>query len=1155
MPSTYSTSLRLELMADGEKSGTWGTITNTNLGTLIEQGVAGVASVAHDDSASYTLTTNNGSSDEARNAVVLMTGALTADREVIVPDVDKVYIFKNGTSGGFALTFKTSGGSGVTIPSGRAAICYVDSGTGTVNAIDDGYFTDSIYIEGSSAGDFITAESTNAGATSGPDIKLYRNSASPAGGDALSKITFTANTDDGAGGVSVSDVEYASITTSATETNETTGEAGKMVIALKRGGTTQNYIEIQGGTSADADNDSIVFKTGGIAVLSIDNNQDMLVDTDSKLQFRDSAIYIQSGSDGNLNIEADTAIAFDTDTLYIDSSTDKVSIGTTSSDGTLHVHTGSAGTITAAAAANDLVVESDDAAGISILFDDTNTNAYGLLYFGNETDGNSDGRIEYYGSTYVTVGDRQAMSFRAGNVERMRLQGTSVVFNETGADTDFRIESDGNTHALFVDAAQSTVGIGTSSTFQDLTVNGNIAVGGAGNKGIYFGDNITSSADQEWLLANNASNSNAFTLYEYDSGTFVKTRMTVESLGDFKIQSTAAGSVVINDDGENSDFRVESDNNANMLYVDASADKVSVGSGAPQGVLNVIYSQNNSSDWWTNTKNALYLQNADSSGQTVVKFNNNTNTRASIVFNTDGSGRFQLFDRTSVEERFGISSTELVINEDGANADFRIESDTDANFFVADADSGDSGSIGIHTNSPGTDLDIVGGMRSRYRLTNAPGSQTGPVNDNYWKLGTLTLGAVAAAEITLYGTASYSSGYSIAGKTTIVLRGGTSATLLDGTWWYEGEFTSGQVKDCVYVPTGTANEFDIYVKLGNYQCFDHEVITGGKWVSSIVNTGSSSPPSGYQLFSREYSIWNGDNNFWYWDVNGGVGNVFNENSGNIDFRVEGDGNAHLMFADASNDAVGFGTSSTASSHRVTIAGTGGDRTQPLEIIGTGTAAAFSWMIGARQENLGTGQRAAIFVGKAESTYNMGAMYHYHVADGSSSNELRWGLFGADDLLKLSTAGNLTVTGALSKGSGSFRIDHPIASKSATHDLVHSFVEAPQADNIYRGKVDLVAGQATVNIDTVAGMTEGTFVLLNREIQCFTSNETGWTAVRGSVSGNILTIEAQDNTCADTISWLVIGERQDQHMYDTNWTDENGKVIVEPEKTFDVPQED
>ena len=79
------------------------------------------------------------------------------------------------------------------------------------------------------------------------------------------------------------------------------------------------------------------------------------------------------------------------------------------------------------------------------------------------------------------------------------------------------------------------------------------------------------------------------------------------------------------------------------------------------------------------------------------------------------------------------------------------------------------------------------------------------------------------------------------------------------------------------------------------------------------------------------------------------------------------------------------------------------------------------------------------------------------------------------------------------------------------------------------------------------MSEGTFVLLNREIQVFTSNETGWTAVKGSVSGNTLTITAQDNTCTDTISWLVIGERKDQHMYDTSWTDENGKVIVEPLK--------
>ena len=143
------------------------------------------------------------------------------------------------------------------------------------------------------------------------------------------------------------------------------------------------------------------------------------------------------------------------------------------------------------------------------------------------------------------------------------------------------------------------------------------------------------------------------------------------------------------------------------------------------------------------------------------------------------------------------------------------------------------------------------------------------------------------------------------------------------------------------------------------------------------------------------------------------------------------------------------------------------------------------------------------------------------------------------------------SGSLSKASGSFKIDHPLPSKTSTHHLVHSFIEGPQADLIYRGKVDLVGGTSTVNIDTVAGMSDGTFVLLNREVQCFTSNETGWTAVKGSVSGNVLTITAQDNSCTDTISWMVVGERKDPHMYDTEWTDADGKVILEPLKETEV----
>jgi hypothetical protein len=169
---------------------------------------------------------------------------------------------------------------------------------------------------------------------------------------------------------------------------------------------------------------------------------------------------------------------------------------------------------------------------------------------------------------------------------------------------------------------------------------------------------------------------------------------------------------------------------------------------------------------------------------------------------------------------------------------------------------------------------------------------------------------------------------------------------------------------------------------------------------------------------------------------------------------------------------------------------------------------------------------------------------FAIREANSTDRLRYSYTN----VRWTITGGLVVSGALSKGSGSFRIDHPLPSKKDTHHLVHSFIEGPQADNIYRGKIQLVNGKATINLDQAAKMTEGTFILLNGNTQCFTSNESGWTAVKGIVEGNILTIEAQDPECTDTISWLVVGERIDQHMLDTDWTDENGKVIVEPLKT-------
>ena len=77
------------------------------------------------------------------------------------------------------------------------------------------------------------------------------------------------------------------------------------------------------------------------------------------------------------------------------------------------------------------------------------------------------------------------------------------------------------------------------------------------------------------------------------------------------------------------------------------------------------------------------------------------------------------------------------------------------------------------------------------------------------------------------------------------------------------------------------------------------------------------------------------------------------------------------------------------------------------------------------------------------------------------------------------------------------------------------------------------------------MTAGTFAALCQDVQCFTTNETGWTAIKGSVSGNVLTITAQDGSCTDTISWQVIGERQDDKIKALDNTDADGHLIVEP----------
>jgi hypothetical protein len=167
---------------------------------------------------------------------------------------------------------------------------------------------------------------------------------------------------------------------------------------------------------------------------------------------------------------------------------------------------------------------------------------------------------------------------------------------------------------------------------------------------------------------------------------------------------------------------------------------------------------------------------------------------------------------------------------------------------------------------------------------------------------------------------------------------------------------------------------------------------------------------------------------------------------------------------------------------------------------------------------------------------------------SSTTTLAWFVTGVGDVMTLSTAGDLDIAGALSKGSGSFDIQHPLYPESKEKRLVHSFVEGSRCDLIYRGRKELVEGKGMVNLDREItsngiGMEEGTWEALCGNAQCFVTNNESWSRVRGRLEGKFLHIYSEDTT-ALVVDWLVIAERKDNVIKNWKRTDKNGHLLLE-----------
>ena len=160
--ATFTSSIRLEKQDNGSNSGSWGTVLNANVIDLVDSAIAGYTIVSC-SSADITLSSSNGSADQARSAILELQGTLTSNVVITIPAVSKIYFVKNSTSGSYSVTLKTSGNSGKAITQGgtTGVICNAVTVTDAVDTTGLGLGTASTLNFGTAAGNLIPVSSAD----------------------------------------------------------------------------------------------------------------------------------------------------------------------------------------------------------------------------------------------------------------------------------------------------------------------------------------------------------------------------------------------------------------------------------------------------------------------------------------------------------------------------------------------------------------------------------------------------------------------------------------------------------------------------------------------------------------------------------------------------------------------------------------------------------------------------------------------------------------------------------------------------------------------------------------------------------------------------------------------------------------------------------
>ena len=468
-----------------------------------------------------------------------------------------------------------------------------------------------------------------------------------------------------------------------------------------------------------------------------------------------------------------------------DGDSDKFKIGTTAigtntrlsidSSGDVEIPSGSL-TITSANALtlrNDTATDADEP---KITFDN---DTFAGANYANIRTGNGGLLLKIESPSTSTFQNRHQLVFNGGSgddfqynlstdngsnyVNYFKIDGGNVVFNETGADKDFRVESDGNTHMLFVDAGADHVNIGSSTDRGGL-----LNVDGT-TKGVVV--RTTNSAAMELIYADNGAGVGPYLyLNRPSSGPAASDQLgqiviqgknsadevidyvrLVNQLQDptngseqgrFAINTMTSGTIsgrmniingesVFNDESVNVDFRVESNNNANMLFVDAGSDHVSIGTGEDRGgVLNVESSDNNytvmlsctdddnnAGPWLGFDRRTGSAADNDTIGSIAFLGRNSAaeqtsyceirNVTTDVTNGTeDGQMQFNIISGGSFRNFLHLTgSAQAVFNEDSHDIDFRVESNSNTHMIFVD---GGNDRVGIGASSPASVLHVKG---------------------------------------------------------------------------------------------------------------------------------------------------------------------------------------------------------------------------------------------------------------------------------------------------------------------------------------------------------------------------------------------------------------------------------------------------------------